>query len=145
MRAAFIVMSILGCDDAGVQCQPVASVAREWQTIASCDAASETVLKTYRNVHYPMVVAVCQTANTTALTDSVDDVAEANADVATRSAVAAPPDSHEKRFPGLTARAIALFNHAIPSRQGLKEALVEKPVHFVTDTYSWVARKVTHE
>lgn len=142
MKAAFIVMSILGCDDAGVHCQPIASVSQEWPTIASCDSASEAVLQKYRNVNHPMVVAVCQTAGTTALADSQADISEGGFDVASRSVAPVPPASEEEAYPGLTARAITLVKHAIPSRQGLKEALVEKPVHFVTGTYSWVARKV---
>jgi hypothetical protein len=66
MKAAFIVMSILGCDDAGATCTPIAQVEQQWQTIAACDAASETQLSRYTNVSHPMVVAVCPTANSTA-------------------------------------------------------------------------------
>jgi hypothetical protein len=143
MKAAFIVMSILGCDDSGAQCQPVASVAQEWQTIAACDSASEKVLGKYKNVNYPMVVAVCQTADTTALADSEADAAEASVETASRSIEPQPPTTTVDQHPGLTARAITLVKQAIPTKKGLKAALVEKPVHFVTDTYSWVARKVT--
>lgn len=141
MKAAFVVMSILGCNDSGVACQPVASVAQEWQTIAACDAASEKVLGKYRNVNYPMVVAVCQTAGTTALADSEADAAE-NADASKLPAVPVPPVANKEDKPGLAARAIALVKHAIPSRSGITSTLT-MPVHFVTDTYSWVARKVT--
>ena len=59
MRAAFIVMSILGCDDSGANCLPVASIEQQWQTIAACDASSETHLAKYVNINYPMVVLVC--------------------------------------------------------------------------------------
>ena len=34
------------------------------------------------------------------------------------------------------------MKNAIPSKQTLKDT-VTAPVHFVTDTYSWVARKIT--
>jgi len=142
MKAAFVVMSILGCDDAGVQCQPVASVAQEWQTIASCDAASEKVLTKYRNINYPMVVAVCQTAGTTALADSQDNAIENSFDSASRSVVPVPPMAKKEDKPGLTARAIAIVKYAIPTKNGIKSTL-GIPVHFVTDTYSWVAKKVT--
>jgi hypothetical protein len=141
MKAAFVIMSILGCDDSGVRCQPVASVGQEWQTIASCDAASPKILEKYRNVSYPMVVAVCQTANTTALADSEADVAENGGDVPSATPPI-PPVVQKDDKPGLTARAIALVKHAIPTRQDLKSTIT-LPVHFVTDTYSWVARKVT--
>ncbi|MBL0373016.1 hypothetical protein JJB09_13355 [Rhizobium sp. KVB221] len=141
MKAAFIVMSILGCDDSGVQCLPVASVAEQWATIAACDAASEKQLEKFRNVNHPMVVAVCQTADTTALADSEADVAEANLDV---SGNPTPPETAvgtADKHPGMTERAIALFVNAMPTRKGMK-ATISKPVHFVTDTYSWVARKI---
>jgi hypothetical protein len=141
MEAAFVLMSILGCDDAGVQCQPVASVAQEWQTIAACDAASDKVLGKYRNVNYPMVVAVCQTAGTTALADSEANAVENDTKVASRSVVPVPPMAKKEDKPGLTARAIAIVRYAIPTKKGIKSTLVI-PVHFVTDTYSWVARKV---
>jgi hypothetical protein len=35
-----------------------------------------------------------------------------------------------------------LVKNALPTRQGLKDT-VTYPVHVVTDTYSWVARKIT--
>ena len=83
MKATFIVMSILGCDDSGASCAPVAQVEEQWQTIAACDAASELHLSRYTNVNHPMVVAVCQTANSTALADSTDDAAQM--EIASRS------------------------------------------------------------
>ena len=142
MRAAFIVMSILGCDDSGANCLPVASIEQQWQTIAACDASSETHLAKYVNINYPMVVAVCQTADTTALNDSEDDVA--GFDTASRSIapIPKPVDEEAETRTGITTRAIALVKDAIPTKQGLKQT-VTTPVHFVTDTYSWVARKIT--
>ena len=140
MKAAFIVMSILGCDDNGAQCQPVASVAEQWPTIAACDAASERHLGKYRNVSYPMMVAVCQTADTTALADSQEDVAEIDpklAGIPTTPPAANKDDPHS----GITQRAIALVEYALPSKATLKSTIT-RPVHIVTDTYSWVARKI---
>jgi hypothetical protein len=139
MKAAFVVMSILGCDDSGVQCQPVATVARQWATVASCDAASERQLEKYKNVRFPMVVAVCQTADTTALADAEADLADNDP---TASAVPpTPPKASTDLHPSLTARAIALVENAIPSKKALRST-ISKPVHFVTDSYSWVARKI---
>ena len=142
MKAAFIVMSILGCDDSGANCLPVASVEQQWQTIAACDAASERHLAKYVNVNYPMVVAVCQTAGTTALADSTDDAAGFESASRSIAPVAKPVSAHADDRAGITSRAIALMKNAIPSKQTLKDT-VTTPVHFVTDTYSWVARKIT--
>lgn len=139
MKAAFVVMSILGCDDSGVQCLPVASIAQQWPTVAACDAASENQLEKFKNVKFPMVVAVCQTADTTALADSEADLAENDPNLQT---VPVPPDPSKKAHPGITARAIALVEYALPSKKALKST-ISTPLHFVTDTYSWVAHKIS--
>jgi hypothetical protein len=141
MKAAFIVMSILGCDDAGATCTPIAQVEQQWQTIAACDAASEAQLARYTNVNHPMVVAVCQTADSTALADSTEDVAQI--ETANRSLAPVPQSPRdESREGGITARAVRLVKDVLPSKQGLKETVIY-PVHVVTDTYSWVARKIS--
>ncbi|MBB1247599.1 MULTISPECIES: hypothetical protein [unclassified Rhizobium] len=137
MKAAFIVMSILGCDDSGVHCTPVASVSQEWQSIAACDAASESVLKRYQNVKKPMVAAICQTADTGDDIEPSSDISES-----TVSQPPAPPPAHKDDHEGLMTRAKALFGRAVPSRAALQKS-VEAPVHFVGDTYSWVARKIS--
>ncbi|MGV3553232.1 hypothetical protein [Rhizobium sp.] len=140
MKAAFIVMSILGCNDAGAQCTPVAQIDQQWQTISDCDAASEKQLARYTYVNKPMVVAVCQTAETTALVDSAEDSAGfETADRVMATASQPPPDDEQKR--GITARAINLVKNVIPSRQSLTDT-ARYPVHVVTGTYSWVARKI---
>lgn len=142
MRAAFIVMSILGCDDNGAVCAPVAQVPAQWQTIAACDADSEKHLAAYSNVNFPMVVAVCQTADTTALTDSTEDAAQL--DSADRSMAPVRQSTPEEQLQaGVTTRAIELVRRAIPTREGLRQT-VAYPVHVATDTYSWMARKITN-
>jgi hypothetical protein len=142
MKAAFIVMSILGCDDAGASCTPVAQVQEQWQTIAACDAASEAQLTRYANINHPMVVAVCQTDGSTALADSTEDAAQL--ETASRSVAPMPqPPADEGRERGITARAVELVKDVLPSKKGLKDT-VTYPVHVVTDTYSWVARKITN-
>lgn len=140
MKAAFIVMSILGCDDNGVTCTPIAQVPQQWQTIAACDQASETHLSRYANVNHPMVVAVCQTEDSTALADSTEEAAQFER--ASRSlppAAELPQERDEDR--GIADRAVRLVKGVLPSTQGVKDT-VTYPVHVVTDTYSWVARKI---
>jgi hypothetical protein len=142
MKAAFIVMSILGCDDSGSQCQSIQTVDRQWTTIASCDSASEAELGKFTNAKFPMIVAVCQTANSTALDDSEEDVAETADEVASRALPVAPtPPAITAEAEGLTDRAISIAKKIVPCRKGML-ATLEKPVHFVTGTYSWVAHKV---
>ena len=62
MRAALIVMTILGCDDSATQCHYIASVDRSWQTVALCDTQTEAQINRYRNSPYPVIVAVCESA-----------------------------------------------------------------------------------
>jgi hypothetical protein len=143
MKAAFIVMSILGCDDSGVQCQPVGirrtRMARRSLPATQLPSANSTKFK---NVNFPMVVAVCQTADTTALADSETDLTENDP---TQAALPpTPPAVVKAEGHGITARAIALVEYALPSRKTLKSAIITKPVHFVSDTYSWVARKIVY-
>lgn len=126
MKVAIILMTILGCDDAGVQCTPIASPSARWTTIASCDAASQKELQTYSAQKFPMIVAVCQTA-------------EPDPQAAINKSEPKPPSIEEK--PSLAARAIALVTQALPSADGLKN-IVKEPVYIVADTYSWVARRI---
>ena len=136
MQAAFIVMSILGCDDSGDACATVAQVPAQWQTIADCDAESEKHLATYANVSFPVVAAVCQTAETTALADPTEDAAQhdiGNSSVAPMSQAAQS---------SIAARAMDIMRAAIPSTKSLWQTAAY-PIHVVTDSYSWVARKMT--
>ena len=89
-----------------------------------------------------MVVAVCQTAGTTALADSEEDAAGFESASRSIAPVPQPVDAKVGEQSGITSRAVALMKNAIPTKQGLKDS-VAMPVHFVTDTYSWVARKIT--
>ena len=142
MKAAFIVMSILGCDDNGAACSPVAQVPAQWHTIADCDRDSEKHLAAYANIKFPMVVAVCQTADTTALADSTEDAAQI--ETASQSSATQPqPVPAGKTQAGITARALELARHAIPSGEALRQT-VSYPLHVMTGTYSWVAKKITN-
>lgn len=143
MKAAFIVMSILGCDDAGVTCLPIALVEQQWQTIAACDTESEKHLARYANANHPMVVAVCQTANSTALADSTEDSAQFDSASLSDAPVPSFQNDEQQQRRGITARAIELVKGALPTRKALTET-ASYPVHVVTDTYSWVARKITN-
>jgi len=76
MQAALIIMTILGCDDSATQCHYVEMRDERWATVQSCDAASEDRLRTYSNLDYPVVVAVCQTPGDTGLAELVDEPAQ---------------------------------------------------------------------
>ena len=89
-----------------------------------------------------MVGAVCQTAETTALADSTEDASGFGGVDSTIASNPQPPQD-QARDRGMTSRAIQLVRNAIPTRKTLSES-ASYPLHVVTDTYSWVARKITN-
>ncbi len=138
MKVAIIIMSILGCDDSVQQCSPIATSQEQWTTVAACDAASERELGKYTNTKYPMIVAVCQSADSNMMAEAPGDIGNQNGQV---PAVEPQQPEHPAKKT-LYEKAISLVTSALPSKDGLK-VIVEKPVHIVTDTYSWLAKKIT--
>lgn len=140
MKAALIVMTILGCDDNVTQCHYISTVNGNWPSIARCDAESQKELPRFSDRNYPVVVAVCETsgADGMASTEPVPEIDAAPAQNAAAEQTPAPPLEEQK--PTLPKRALALVSGAIPDREKLK-AIVTAPVHYVEDSYSWVARR----
>ena len=56
---ALIVLSLLGCDDSGAQCDFVRVGPERYETVEACRAASEPLLAASAEENYPTVVAVC--------------------------------------------------------------------------------------
>lgn len=137
MQAALIAMTILGCDDGIRDCRYVATEEKHWVSVELCDAESERVLTRYSNVHFPMVVAVCQ-----------PDPA-LSPDAAAGSAVAAAgPDKPQASLPAaeperqsMGGRALAAIRDVLPDRRDIRMAF-EAPLHVITDSYAWAAKKL---
>ena len=163
MQTALILMTILGCDDSATQCHYVDMLDERWVTIQACDARSEEKLQLYSNINYPVVVAVCQTPEDTGVAEhggvSVRepwtgmDIAKSNRTdseipvpksdipdpvIATTPEIAA--GAEETSEAGIASRAFTRFKEALPEAETLK-AIVAEPVHVVTDSYSWVAKR----
>lgn len=165
MQAALIIMTILGCDDTATQCHFVEMRDERWATVQACDAGSEDKLRTYSNLDYPVVVAVCQTPGDSGLADVAEETIaplapsagqdQANmlpegvpvpkVDIPEPKTADAPgleplavatPESN----PGMTSRVLTLVREALPETARLK-ALVSEPVHVVSDSYSWVVQR----
>ncbi|AYD01297.1 hypothetical protein [Neorhizobium sp. NCHU2750] len=60
MNPAIVVMTILGCNDAGTDCHYIATAQERWPNIEMCNAVSEDHLPAYANQPYPVLIAVCQ-------------------------------------------------------------------------------------
>lgn len=138
MKTALIVMTILGCDDGVNECAYIASPEQRWVSIELCHAASERVLDGYSNASYPMVIAVCQPPAT-----GEAEVAATPKTAPAESVVPAPsiaePTKEERK--GLAARALDTIKLALPGKEKVRMAF-ETPLHVISDSYSWVARKI---
>lgn len=137
MQAALIIMTIMGCNDAATGCQYVATPEKRWPNIALCEAASEEQLSHYANrSNYPVLMAACQmpaeTANAAPASEQTTPPARPTEPATdTTQATTSPAQV------SLTTRAIEQARAMLPSTDGVK-TLATKPVHFVSDGYSWV-------
>jgi hypothetical protein len=137
MKTALIMMTILGCDDSVSQCAFVETPAERFVSIELCDAASEEILGRYTNIGYPTAVAVCQMPP--------PEVAKAIADSnPTPSETGPQPPAAmptEEQHRTLKDRAIDAVKQVLPGTAQIK-MIFEKPIHVVSDSYSWVAKKI---
>lgn len=137
MKAALIVMTILGCDHDVSQCQYISTVNGTWPSVAQCDTDSQAQLPKFSNANYPVVVAVCESSG-----PGLAAVDPPPADSQKQPLQTPAPQATEQE-PGLPKRTLAFLSGAIPDREKLK-TLVTTPVHYIEDGYSWVARRFTN-
>ena len=140
MKAALIVMTIMGCDDSVTQCHYIDTVDRQWQTVALCDAQAESYMSRHQDENYPVIVAVCESANGTAAADTIEpssgpELAGVPAGCDTPATI---EDGDGKA--NLAARALTVVRKAIPDRASLR-AVVTTPVRYAGDGYSWVVKR----
>lgn len=137
MNTALIVMTILGCNDAGTDCRYIATAPNRWPSIAMCDAVSEEQLVGYANQPFPTIIAVCQNPQMAeAESPSVGhDVPRTNSSETLKGEPATSPEERT-----LAARAIQRVSSVLPTTEGVK-TLMSRPVRLIDDGYSWVARK----
>lgn len=142
VKTAMIVMAIMGCDDSATKCTQLSLSEPKWETVAACDKDSEQELARYTNVHYPMVIAICQSPEVTKA-DAMQDNTAAQQQPQGPVPQPIPADTAAKpgEKPNLLERTFGAIREAIPTTEGVKEAVV-KPVHVIADGYSWVVRKI---
>jgi hypothetical protein len=143
MKAALIVMTIMGCDDSATQCHYIDTVDRSWQTVALCDAQAETYINRNQNQNYPVIVAVCESSGDRMTADVAKPAPDTKpAETTVQADVPVPTEVVEARQ-GLAARTLNFVKRAIPDREALKAA-VTKPVRYAEDGYSWVVKRFTN-
>jgi hypothetical protein len=147
VKTAMIVMAIMGCDDSATKCTQLSLSEPKWDTVAACDKDSEKELSRYSNVHYPMVIAVCQSPEVTKAEAMHDNTAIQQQQIPQPQGPSQPQQvpsetaGRDGEKPNLFEKTFGLIKKAIPTTDGIKEAVV-KPVHVISDGYSWVVRKI---
>lgn len=143
MQTALILMTILGCNDSVSDCKYIATLDERWTTVELCDSVSEKQLGAFANANYPMVVAVCQTQEQAAMSPNPKPQASqppGGAAPSTQTAAADTPALVEEEHRTLASRAMERVKRVLPTSQGMR-SIITTPVHFVSDGYSWVAKK----
>ncbi|MGO6854139.1 hypothetical protein EHI47_06165 [Rhizobium leguminosarum] len=138
MQAVLIAMTILGCDDSISQCNYVATVDKRWETVAACDAEAERRLKTYANVNYPSVIAVCEAPKAIA---AAEPPKPAPVPAAAPEVAVAAPEEPAGRIAGFAEGIAGQVRAHLPSGKSVRDTLT-KPVHFVSASYSWVVTRL---
>jgi len=64
MEPLYFVMAILGCGDAGVQCQQARVEPVRYQSAAACQAAMANTLQRHTDLSFPTIQAACQRQGT---------------------------------------------------------------------------------
>ncbi|MGO6981225.1 hypothetical protein [Rhizobium leguminosarum] len=138
MQAVLIAMTILGCDDSISQCNYVATVDKRWETVSACDAEAERRLKTYVNVNYPSVIAVCEAPKAIA---AAEPPKPAPVPAAAPEVAVAAPEEPAGRIAGFAEGIAGQVRAHLPSGRSVRDTLT-KPVHFVSASYSWVVTRL---
>jgi hypothetical protein len=138
MQAVLIAMTILGCDDSISQCNYVATVDKRWETVSACDAEAERRLKTYVNVNYPSVIAVCEAPKAIA---AAEPPKPAPVPAAAPEVAVSEPEEPAGRIAGFAEGIAGQVRAHLPSGKSVRDTLT-KPVHFVSASYSWVVTRL---
>lgn len=138
MKAALIVMTIMGCDDSATQCHYIDTVGKSWQTVALCDAQAETFINRHQDKNYPVIVAVCESSGDRITADAAEPSPD-EMPATTTAEVPVPVQTAEAKQ-GLATRALNFVKQAIPDKAALK-TVVTTPVRYAEDGYSWVVKR----
>lgn len=145
MNPALIVMTILGCNDAGTECHYITTLDQRWSTVAMCDSVSENHLPQFANQPYPVIIAVCQKPDETEVAKArpvprAEEGQTASGETRRDAEPPSPPQVSDEEKQTLASRAIERVKGVLPTTEGVK-TLVKTPVRLVEDGYSWVARR----
>ncbi|WP_180901910.1 hypothetical protein [Martelella soudanensis] len=143
MQAALIAMTIFGCDDSLNQCSYIDMAETRYATVEACDGELEKALSAYDAAGYPTIIAVCREPGelvNVALGRNPDAGLPSSVTVPEKPSVASETDT-PSLLRRLSGRSMAALMGIVPSRQTLGTVLTA-PLHVVTDSYSWVVKKI---
>lgn len=140
---ALIVLSLLGCDDSGTQCDFVRVGTERFETVEACRAASEPLLQASVEADYPTVVAVCSPQSAVPVQQAADTgepvpvpippetPAEVGDEALPAGDLAQPypePPAEPEKEPGLLARVATAIGALAPDKETLT-----KPIDVAAD------------
>lgn len=142
MKTAFVVMTIMGCDDTVTQCNYLETIDRTWTSIALCDAQAEELMARVQDENYPVIVAVCESADDRVTMDMAGQHADSPSAAVPSPGRHPPAHEAEEARRGLAARALSIVKRAMPDGAALKTA-VSAPVRIIEGSYTWIVRRFT--
>ncbi|MGR6465516.1 hypothetical protein [Rhizobium sp. PAMB 3182] len=141
-----MVIAVCQADEPGsMQAAAAAAKASSEATPAATPekpAAPEVKPKQQAKTTLPAKVPVPTPAPATQSEQPTGNGLQASAEPPAAPAPVVVPMPPEEEDPGFAARAMTRIKKILPTGKDFKK-IVEAPVHVVTDSYSWVARKVT--
>ncbi|HVQ07183.1 MAG TPA: hypothetical protein VMS43_01985 [Allosphingosinicella sp.] len=63
MQSLLFVMAIMGCGESDAACREVRIDQQRFQSVAACQAATESALIRHSDLEFPTIVANCRPAN----------------------------------------------------------------------------------
>lgn len=74
MAPAFFFIAIMGCGEAEAPCEQVGRTQVQYESFATCTAATDAAMREHGDIPYPVVVAQCQPGNKAAAALMPQDV-----------------------------------------------------------------------
>lgn len=137
MKEALIVLTLLGCDDSGAQCEWLTASTQRFATLEACRESSEEFLQAHQDAAYPTVAAVCSPRTELAERPiPPESPMEQEIEIAVSDEQGVPVEAEEDD-PGVLSRIGSAVAGIIPERE-----TVEKPIVLAADSVVKVGNSV---
>ncbi len=116
MKSAVVILTLLGCDCDGVDCEYIRTVSSQSTSVGGCEASADVRGMAPETASYPLVIAVCSLGGDDPAPP--ETAAAGNADAAADAQIVAPDAKAERGVRSLLAAGAAVSIRTIGS--GLK-------------------------